>query len=114
MFFMFSQNNSGGSFHEDSSVGLGPYVIVEAQDEHHANLRAEGIGIYFNGCDSGQDCSCCGDRWSSTYGKGDEVPSVYGTPVEDMEKGWYRDSVYVHYLNGEMKKIDFKEKSNVK
>jgi hypothetical protein len=29
-----------------------------------------------------------------------------------MEKGWYRGHTFVHYLNGEVKKIDFKEKSD--
>lgn len=59
-FFTFRQNNSHGIF-------KGPrYVIVEAKDADTANFLAEGqssIPVYFDGCASGIDCSCCGDRW---------------------------------------------------
>ena len=114
MFFLYNQNNSGGNFHEDEAAGIGPYVIVEANDANHADSRAVNIGIYFHGCSTGQDCDCCGDRWSQSYGTGDAVPSIYGEPAENMEKGWYRSYAFVHYLNGEIKKIEFKEKSNGK
>lgn len=63
-FFDFSQNNSGGSFVFDEQRGITHFVIVEAMDADHANSVAENIGLYFNGCESGNDCDCCGDRWS--------------------------------------------------
>ena len=62
--FGFKQNNSGGSFDHDPESGIGYAIYVEADDAEHANYRAKRIGLYFNGCASGRDCSCCGDRWS--------------------------------------------------
>lgn len=77
-FFTFNQNNSGGSF-----TGPACYVIIEARDPDDANRLAERAGLYFNGCDAGIDCSCCGDRWWPIYhtDKGDDKPSIYGDPV---------------------------------
>lgn len=102
-FWCYGQNNSGGSFDYDKARGIGHYVIVEAFDDDHADSIAESIGLYFDG---NGDCSCCGTRWSQAYGKGDDVPSRYGTPIEDDEDDWRFDSpkgqpyVFVHYLNG--------------
>jgi hypothetical protein len=105
-FYHFSQNNSGGSFHFDEQRGITHNVIVEANDYRHANQLAEDIGIYFDGCDSGQDCSCCGDRWYSQWGEtdGKDVPSIYGEPVESQVSSiaWMppgKETV-VHYLDG--------------
>jgi hypothetical protein len=103
-FWTFSQNNSGGKFDYQPNDGITHYVIVEATNETHALARALDIGLYFNGCDSGMDCDCCGDRWSEPYGSGTDAPEVYGKPADkyvDMfgsrfEKG----SVCVHYVDG--------------
>jgi hypothetical protein len=66
-FWEFSQNNSGGSF--DKKMGHSIYVEADSADE--ANSRAEGVGVYFNGCVTGGDCPCCGDRWHAAYGDPD-------------------------------------------
>lgn len=79
--FQFHQNNSGGRFE-----GPAAHVVVEAVDADHANARAEKVGLYFNGCASGQDCSCCGDRWYPASGSGDAVPMVYDRPADLAEK----------------------------
>lgn len=63
--FCYRQNNSGGSFYEPAHK-----VYVEADSLDEAAEIADGVGIYFNGCDSGQDCNCCGDRW---YYRADEM-----------------------------------------
>lgn len=85
-YFHFSQNNSGGSFDFTESEGITHHVIIEAKDAEDANITAITKGLYFDGCDNGIDCSCCGDRWYRVgqYGedKGDAVPMVYGEPVE--------------------------------
>ena len=65
MFYTFSQNNSGGSFDIDHM--LAHFVIIEADTAEEANTIAESVGIYFNGCDEGMDCDCCGDRWYSQW-----------------------------------------------
>lgn len=60
-FYHFRQNNFGGSFKIDDDVAIN--VIIEATSAKQANGKAQEIGIYFDGCDTGKDCECCGDRW---------------------------------------------------
>jgi hypothetical protein len=92
-FYEFDQNNSGGSFDVDEKRGIGVNVWIEALSVEDANDRAERIGIYFNGCEAGQDCECCGDRWSPAWnGSGKDSPN-------------FRAGDYVHYLDGSFKKI---------
>jgi len=82
-FYTFNQNNSGGSFVFDEEAGITHFVVIEALDEKHAISRAEDIGIYFNGVNSGSDCECCGDRWYEPY-DGHEYPEVYGENVRGL------------------------------
>ncbi len=113
MFFEFRQNNSGGSFVANHEKGISHFVIVEANDTDDADRRAEQIGLYFNGCQGGKDCSCCGDRWVPSYGKGTRTPSLYDKTVKpgsvfknsDMPGKWIKDGPegYIHYLNGDIK-----------
>lgn len=109
MFFNFSQNNSGGGFDFDAQAGISVNVIVEAADAEEANYRAERIGLYFDGVENGNDCDCCGDRWYEQWrDDGDEVPSVYGTPIEIYEPvikwlGEKNPNGFVHYLDGTVK-----------
>ena len=42
-------------------------MIIEAVDQDAATDKAESLGIYFNGCDDGIDCDCCGDRWYGSH-----------------------------------------------
>lgn len=108
--FHFSQNNSGGSFDEDHSKGIGTDLLIEAVDANHANSRAETIGIYFDGCASGRDCSCCGDRWSSIWSdeKGDPEPMIYGTSVDGAESSCYRKDCFIHPITGPFRRVEFK------
>jgi hypothetical protein len=69
-FYSFRQNNSGGSYVRDDDLDASVYI--EAVDADHANARAANIGIYFDGCSTGQDCSCCGDRWYPAGAYGDD------------------------------------------
>ena len=86
-YFFYRQNNSGGWFDTDDKVCM--CVIVEAQDAEHANAFAESIGIYFNGCDSGDDCECCGDRWYEVNDRdATDVPLIYDKhPSEFVQIG---------------------------
>lgn len=109
-YFTFNQNNSGGSFTYNESAGIGHFVIVEAIDAAHANARARQIGIYFNGCESDMDCSCCGDRWYEVWNdeQGTDVPMVYAsTPYDHVANPanmrWGMDKqVFVHYISGQI------------
>ena len=72
-FYLFAQNNSGGSFHRTEK--LAEYVYIEAADADEANRIAESVGIYFDGVQDGVDCGCCGDRWSRAYDESAPEPS---------------------------------------
>lgn len=101
MFFAFDQNNSGGSFDGDYYV-----IIIEADTAEEANNRATTeTDIYFDGVYNGYDCSCCGDRWNEAWQEdGDEVPSLYGRPIEEYVKdnphGMWGLSALVLYKDG--------------
>ncbi len=60
-FYEYNQNNSGGSFVVNDKVCH--RVIIEADSKSAAEMKAEDLGIYFNGVDAGYDCECCEDRW---------------------------------------------------
>ena len=95
MFYTYRQNNSGGSFNIDLQSGITEYVIIEANSASHADERAEEIGLYFDGCRSGIDCRCCGDRWYRTYeSEATEQPEIYGEWVYKTGS-----DIAVHYLN---------------
>lgn len=104
MFYEYRQNNSGGYFQNDKAIR--EVVIIEADSYEEANEIAEDLGIYFDGCDTGRDCSCCGDRWYEQYSEDDgrEVPSYYGIPIseieEDYEGSYFAKDCIVYYKNG--------------
>lgn len=110
MFYHYSQNNSGGYFNYYPDKGISHYVIIEASSAKSADARAEGVGLYFDG--SG-DCQCCGNRWSKQWNddQGKEVPSIYGTPVEEYNPKtaflgikWIDGyETFVHYADGSFK-----------
>lgn len=107
-FFHYSQNNSGGVFDIDIDKGITPDVIIEARDAKHADERAQEIGIYFYGIDSGYDCECCGDRWSKQWSDecGKDVPSIYDTPVGESKKSYGREIAAIHYADGRMEIVE--------
>lgn len=71
--YSFRQNNAFGSWDE----GVGHNVLVEASTSEEANERAQVAGVYFNGCATGRDCDCCGDRWYTSY----EDPLPFERPL---------------------------------
>jgi hypothetical protein len=79
--FDFDQNNSGGRY-----KGPAAHVYVQAQDAEIACVIAQRHGVYFDGIDAGDDCSCCGDRWSRPWGDGEaeEPSSEYSKGYEDF------------------------------
>lgn len=100
---------SGGDFVTNDSVAH--YVIIEAVNAAQANEIAETIGIYFNGCDAGIDCYCCGDRWYPVRDNsgGTTEPMIYDKAVEEYRNGGAgmfftgagEPYAHVYYLNGE-------------
>ena len=79
--FEYRQNNSGGSFVSNDEVSH--FVFIQAESTDAANKKAEEVGIYFDGCDKGWDCDCCGDRWYPSHGHEDSfVTYQYGREPE--------------------------------
>lgn len=113
MFYTYNQSNPGGRFIQNDK--LGQYVVIEADSADDANSRAENVGIYFDGCDDGMDCSCCGDRWyraELSRSEGDAEPMIYGQTIEEfvaqqdftpLEKHMF---VHIHYKDGRHEKMD--------
>jgi hypothetical protein len=96
MYYTFYQNNSGGIF--DITSDVAEYVIIEASNHEEANDIAESIGIYFNGCEDGIDCECCGNRWYPVFERdGTEEPDIYGTMAFSREG----PMCILHYKNGD-------------
>jgi len=105
-FYNFHQNNSGGHFVRNDDVCEN--VFIEAHSPEEANMLADNFGIYFDGCSTGEDCSCCGDRWYETT-EGEDEPKLYGIPVKKCYvDGSFRTQCIIHYLNGTKEKINFK------
>jgi hypothetical protein len=94
VFYTFSQNNSFGEWKDPAK-----YVIVESDTSEEAQEIAVENGVYFDGCRNGQDCSCCGDRWYR-WPWVDEVPSIYGEPVEtaNPDPWMVKDSVPLYLV----------------
>jgi hypothetical protein len=104
MFYTYRQNNSGGSFIENESVGV--WVIVEAHNMDMANKLAESYGLYFDGA---RDCPCCGNRWSEQWDDedGHEQPQIYGKHYKEHVSKWLDETCVVHYLNGKKENLAF-------
>ena len=109
-FYTYNQNNSGGSF-----TGPAKYVVIEASSANVANAIAEDHGLYFDGCETGEDCSCCGDRWYRPYSYDiKDRPTIYGDTIEEFLEGRNNPHdrldgipfVMVVYLNGTVDKFD--------
>lgn len=109
-FWNFSQNNSGGYFVSDEIYGVCEEIIVEAQTSDEAWSRLESIGENVSGF--WNSCSCCGDRWSNWLDDddGEDVPSIYGEPLDKVECSYLRGKCFVHYCDGTIEEFIFKNK----
>lgn len=111
-YFTYAQNNSGGVF--DSGPNIAGYVIVEASDFMLANQIAEEVvGIYFDGCETGHDCDCCGDRWDrqTSWNEGTERPEIYGQSVYEMARKYRRYEAVIFHADGTRERVKFKEEA---
>jgi hypothetical protein len=108
MFYTYRQNNSGGSFRVDKNVGISVEVVIEARSHDEARDKAESIGLYWDGCDSGLDCSCCGDRWYDSADESADPPHQPGELAPSAEKGylshkWHDEGTpegFIHFADG--------------
>lgn len=117
-FYEFNQNNTGGSFTTNKIVCH--RVIIQASDADEANRLARDMGIYFDGCSLGEDCSCCGDRWYPVFGEGVSYPYEYDKKIifkDEIEHaqfladnyGWTSPDIRIYYKDKEPVEI-FKTK----
>ena len=101
-FYIWDQNNSGGSFVCDDTVAH--RVIIEADTYDEAEEKAFSFGIYYDGVESDFDCPCCGDRWyrGDAIEATDDTETVedYAQCLADASYGWTTPSIYIHYKDG--------------
>ena len=111
--FLITQNNSGGSFRTTDK--LCHRLYIEADNTDDAKAIAEDLGCYWNGCEAGIDCECCGDRWHEPWDE-IEFPVKYGDYVFDTIEDyaqhlystfmrWTQPDGRIFYSNGEVKEI---------
>lgn len=102
-FYEISQNNSGGSFVTDDKLCHRLFIEAESSDE--ATSIAEDLGCYWDGCDTGSDCPCCGDRWYRPW-------SSDGIDLEEMNTEWngYEVNEWVKNSSKETAIEDFKSR----
>lgn len=108
-FYTYYQNNTGGDFEINKQHGICEIVIIEANSHTEANSIANNIGLYFDGCENGIDCNCCGDRWYEVGERdAEKTPLIYGKSVFDYKQSMFKNYCYIHYLNGEIEHVKFK------
>lgn len=114
MFYEFRQNNSGGRFDVDDK--LCHRVFIEADTAEEANAKLLELGGYFDGCSTGRDCDCCGDRWEEQSGEGNKYPFEYieGVTFKDVKEhaqylannyGWTVPDVRIYYKDGTVEDV---------
>ena len=105
MFLTMRQNNSGGYYITNTSLGVGENIIIECDDLIDAEVRFKRIAKSY-GSGFYDYCNCCGERWADFEWLDDsdltESPSIYGTPINDV-KYRYIYSGYIHYKTGDIK-----------
>jgi len=104
-FYRFRQNNSGGRWVIDADRGISVEVWIEAGSPTEAILRAEEIGLYWDGVNKGFDCSCCGDRWwwsvsGVDYDARESAPPTVFEPTLDISSLYPDNYGYIHFADG--------------
>ena len=92
--YLFDQNNSGGSFIVNDKVCHRLFIEAESFDD--AVEKAEELGCYWDGVADGRDCPCCGDRWYQInntvdiekYKTEGYTVSLYGGIWSDTKSEW--------------------------
>ena len=117
-FYLFNQNNSGGFFKSDKNITNN--VAIEAESLAKAEAFAFSIGIYYNGCEDGIDCECCGDRWYKpselefphSYSKSNTFADIESYLQYQADNyGWLVPDGRIFYNDGTIKEIFSKNDS---
>lgn len=93
--YYLSQNNSGGWFYRNEDVR--EYVLIQAISPEDAEAKAESIVGDYDAY-----CECCGARWSVwfTESDGEDVPAIWGTPIDEMDDDIFRHDAVLYYYDG--------------
>ena len=80
-------------------------MFIEAESSDEAASIAEDLGCYWDGCDTGNDCPCCGDRWYRPW-------SSDGIDLEEMNTEWngYEVNEWVENSSKDTAIEDFKSR----
>ena len=107
-YYIYEQNNSGGSFDIDENVTV--TVVIEADSAKEANAIALDKGIYFDGVSDERDCACCGDRWHpTTENEYDKETTVEGLFKSNHSRALKNGQPYMHiYHKNRSKQTLFK------
>ena len=109
MFYTFVQNNSGGYNIHREEIGISDFIIIEAPNSSEAidflnylGSKVEGFYDY---------CSGCGERWLTDprFVSGDDAPSIWGTPIEEIDRMLVGYTCFIHCQSGEIKKFKFRK-----
>lgn len=122
--YEFGQNNTEGSF--EVTDKLCHRLFIQATSSDAATAIAESMGVYFDGCDDGRDCPCCGDRWYrissddfidaaeledrlKSYGPevAEDAPRTIETYAQLLADkfGWTKPDARLFYADGTVKEI---------
>lgn len=93
--YELDQNNSGGYFIRNEDVRS--TVLIQAISPEDAEARASSIISGYTSY-----CECCGERWHVWFNESDgkEVPSLYDTPIEEVQPNWFREDAVLYYFDG--------------
>lgn len=105
-FYTYIQNKTGGVY--SYNPALAKHVILEANDAFTANIKAEELGIYFDG---DGDCTCCGKRWHkyNETDAGTYYPEIEGEQVDYTYKPEIKEdtilTLIIYFEDGRTLKI---------
>jgi len=99
-FYTETQNNSGGYYLINDEVA--EHIIIEAFTPDQANSILKDIVA-----DHSEFCKCCGSRWNIYFNDfdGKPEPMIYDSLIKDIKK----ESVIIYYLDGTIKKFNYKD-----
>lgn len=98
--FIFDQNYSQGDCKTIPERGINKFVIIQAYNANDANLKAEEIGLYFDGVYNGIDKPTDGDRWFEV--EDDNWLDIFG----HNNNTWVTNDNYFHFMDNTFKQID--------
>lgn len=76
MFYLFSQNNSGGYYIEDENLGISERIFIEAKSKEQALSIFNEIAEKYGQSAFYEYCTCCGERWNDISGSFEDEKGI--------------------------------------